>query len=472
MFENKNTGGWALALVALGLFLGLVLRDLIRKDNPPEEDPVIAAMMPQQEEAPRRADDLAERFERVTSQCLPFIVTLQHTTASHVTPQMHFSGVLMSPEGYILTNARLVGAAQHVTAILSNKKTFAAEVLGLDAMTDLAVLKVTAKGLKGIRQGNSDDLRPGQWVIALGNAAIDRHAATAGIVSVKGRGNVWLADAEDFLQTDATIRVYNLGGALIDLQGRLVGINREAHEQESGGNYVVPVNLAREVMRRIIAEGNFERGVLPIELQELDQNLARGLRLPEVGGALVSAVHAEAAQAMAEVQRGDVITTWGDKKVTSALHLRELAAATKPGTTTPITIFRAGEELQCTVTVLGAATAPTVFDERVAQANHFGLDVEPLTPAHAREFKLAATAQGVVVSHVQRGGAADLAGIRTGDIIQEWERKAVTGVREFRARLALAPSDAVVLVYVLRQTRGFYCALATSAANAGQTAAP
>ncbi len=471
MFENKNTGGWALALVALGLFLSLVLRDLIRKENPPEEDPVVAAIMPQQEEAPRRVDDWAERFERVTTQCLPFIVTLQHTTISHAQSQTQFSGVLMSAEGYVLTNARLVGAARQVTATLSNKKVLIGEVLGVDTRTELAVVKVTAKGLKGIRQGNSDDLRPGQWVVALGNAALDRHAATAGIVSVKGRGNVWLAEAEDFLQTDAKISANNLGGALVDLQGRLVGINRDAPEQESGSNYVVPINLAREVMRRILAEGKFERGALAVELQELDQNLARGLRWSEASGALVSAVRAEAAHSAAEMQRGDVITKWGEKKITSAWLLRELAAATKPGTTIPITIFRGGAELQRTVTVVASETsAQTGIDERIAQAQHFGLEVEPLTPAYVRELKLAAHTHGVVVAHVQRASAADLAGIRTGDIIQEWEGRAVTGVREFRARLALAPSAPAVLVYVLRHARGFYCALATSAPTAEHAA--
>lgn len=468
MFENKNTGGWALALVALGLFIGLVLRDLIRKDNPPEEPTVIAAMMPQ-EEAPRRTDDLAERFERVTTQCLPFIVTLQHVTAGQ---PPRFSGVLMSPEGYILTSARRVGEAKQLHVVLSNKKTLAGEILGVDAKTDLAVVKVTAKGLKGIRQGNSDDLRPGQLVLALGNATMDRPAATSGIVSLKGRGNAWLADEEDFLQTDAVINAHNTGGALVDLQSRLVGLNRVALENEQGeANYVIPVNLAREVMRRIIAEGKFERGALAVELQELDANLARGLHLSENGGALVSALHTETANTTADIQRGDVITKWGEKKVTSAFHLREFIAATKPGATMPVTIMRFGVELQRAVTVLAVheVTPPRLL-EHTAATNPFGVEVESLTPAFLREAKLALNTHGVVITRAQRGSVAELAGMRAGDIIQEWEGKTVTSVRDFRARLALAPTEPVVLVYVLRDGRNFYTALTVPPQSAEQAA--
>lgn len=461
MFENKNAGGWALALVALGLFIGLVLRDLIRKDNPPEEPTVIAAMMPQ-EEAPRRTDDLAERFERVTTQCLPFLVSLQHLAAGHGLQPAQFSGVLMSPEGYILTSARHVGEAKHVNVVLSNKKALTGEILGVDGKIDLAVIKVTAKGLKGIRQGNSDDLRPGQLVLALGHAAMDRPAATSGIVSLKGRGNAWLADEEDFVQTDAVINAHNLGGALVDLQGRLVGINRVSlQEERREANYVIPVNLAREVMRRIIAEGKFERGALAAELQELDANLARGLRLQDNGGALVSAVYADAASTMADIQRGDVMMKWGEKKVTSALHLREFVAATKPGTTMPVTIMRSGAELQRAITVLAVHEAtPSRLSEHAAPTNPFGLEVESLTPAFLREAKLAMNTHGVVITRTQRGSVAELAGMRAGDLIQEWEGKTVTSVRDFRTRLALASTEPVVLVYVLRGGRNFYCALA------------
>jgi serine protease Do len=463
MFSSKNTGGWALALVALGLFIGLVLRDLIRKDKPPEEGAIIATMLPQQEESPRGADDVTERFERVTTQCLPFIVTLQHSALAD-SPQS-FSGVLMSAEGHILTSAGLVRDARRLAVILSNKKSLEGEVLGLDPLTDIAVVKITAKGLKGIRQGNSEDLRPGQWVMALGNATGDRHAATAGVINLKGRGNVWLADEEDFLQTDAVINANNAGGALVDLQGRLVGINllREASsDPQCGMNRGVPINMAREVMRHVIAEGKFTRGALAVQMQDLDAPLAAAFGLQERSGVLISEVGAERAATNADLQRGDVILKWGEKKVSNRNMLRELVAATKPGTVMPVTLLRSGAELMRAITVTETHTGNN--DDELAppthaslSANRFGIVIEPLTPLMLRELKSQVNALGVLVAHVTPGSAAELGGLREGDIIQEWEGKSVTSVKECRARMAASAQRA--LLYVRRGKQGLYCAL-------------
>ncbi|MEK7728487.1 MAG: trypsin-like peptidase domain-containing protein [candidate division KSB1 bacterium] len=471
MFENKNAGGWALALVALGLFIGLVLRGLIRKDHPPEDATVVATMLPQQEEHPRALNDLAERFERVTTQCLPFIVTLQTAPPHHSSPLRNFSGVLMSPEGYILTSAALVHEAKQLSVTLSNKKNLLGEVLGRDGLTDIAVVKISASGLKGIRQGNSEDARLGQWVMALGNAALDRHAATAGIINMKGRGNAWLAEEEDFLQIDAMVNAHNVGGALVDLQGRLVGINfmREATRNPAGGSSLaIPVNMAREVMRRIIAEGKFVRGALAVELQEIDAPLALGLRLQDTGGALVSAINEERAAMRADLQRGDVVIKWGDKKIANLRTLRELAAASRPGTTVPITIIRAGSELMRAVTVIEARDGDREQGgESTTQSpqptNKIGLAIEPLTLAFLRELKLPLHTHGAMVSHVARGSAADRAGILAGDIIQEWEGKSVASVKDFRARWEARSDAKVILIYLLRGSRGIYCALEVGA---------
>lgn len=467
MFDSKNAAGWALALVALGLFIGLVTRDLVRKDNPPEGVPAMAAMLPPQEEHPRKLDDLTERFEHVTTQCLPYIVTLQASASpnsAHASPS--FSGVLMSPEGYILTHAGLVREARQLVVTLRNKKTFVGEIVGRDLLTELAVVKISASGLKGIRQGNSDDVRPGQWVMALGGTAIDRPVVFAGIVSMKGRGNVWLAEEEDFMQTDAVITAQNAGGALVDLQGRLVAINfmREATAGSHAGiHFAVPVNMAREVMRRIIAEGKFGRGALPLRLQDLDAQLAQGLRLPTTGGALISEIEA-GANTVSDLQRGDVIIAWSDKKTANSLALRELAASTKPGTNVALTIMRAGAELMRAVTVTEAGANQNADEETLsaATANLFGLMIEPLTPALLRELKLPMNTHGIAVTQVERNSAAELAGIRVGDVMQEWEGKSVTNVKDFRARLA-ATSGETVLVYLRRGQHGLYCALEIAA---------
>lgn len=476
MFASKNSGGWALALVALGLFIGLVMRDVVRKDNPPESTPMIAMMVPPQEEHAPNVDDLTALFERVATQCAPFVVTLQIPSThrlSSVTPLNSFSGVLMSPDGFILTNAQLVQEVTQLAVTLSNKKIFVGEVLGSDVLTGVAVVKIAAKGLKGVRQGNSDNLRPGQWVVSLGNAAVDRHAVSAGIISVKGRANAWLAEEEDFLQTDAVINSNTVGGALVDLQSRLVGINllRGSSPNHNGMSRAIPINMAREVMRRIVAEGKFVRGALEAQMQELDANLAQGLRLPETSGVLISEVVPEGAAARAGLQRGDVIMKWGEKKVVNMLMLRELVALTKPGATIPITVIREGMEQKLEVTLAEARNAQIHATTATAApiatpANKFGLVLHALTSAKLRELQLPLNTNGVVVVEVMRGSAGELAGIQAGDIIQEWDRKSVMSIKDLRARMAAAQSEQTVLLFLRRGQQSIYCALEVAAAHA------
>ncbi len=472
MFESKNAGGWALALVALGLFIGLVLRDLIRKDKPEEGSPTIATMVPPRD---RNVDDLTELFERVATQCEPFVVTLQPlpTNASFFPPpHMQSSGVLMSPEGYILTTAELVREARQVTVTLNNKKNFVGEVLGYDARTGVAVVKISTSGLKGIRQGNSEDLRLGQWVVTVGNVAAERHTVTAGIISVKGRGNTWLAEPEDLLQTDAVINSNNIGGALVDLQGRLVGINTQANlpEPVAGISHAIPINMAREVMRHIIAEGKFARGTLEIQTQELNAILAKGLRLQDTNGVLVTETKVEGAAARAGLQRGDVIIQFGERPTTNMLALRELVAATKPGATVPISILRAGAEmtLQVTVAESQSAMAAPELEPIVTPARSpykFGLAVSALTPALLQKRQLPSKTYGVVVAEILAGSEADLAGMRMGDIIQEWEGKSVVSVKDFRAKVSATQPGQAVLIFVRREQQNFYCVMEIPALN-------
>ncbi len=473
MFDGKNAGGWALALVALGLFLGLMMRDLVRNSGSKENSQTIAAMMPTPDEHVRNVDDLTSFFERVTTQCAPFIVMLQALPPHAPLSDRHGSGVLMSPDGHIITDTQFVRNARQVKITLSNKKSFVGEVLGSDPPTGIAVIKISASGLKGIRQGNSENLRPGQWVVALGNVTADRHAATTGIVSVKGRSNTWLAEAEDFLQTDAVINAHNAGGALVDLQGRLVGINAKSSsttEHVAGMSTAVPVNMAREVMRRIIAEGKFVRGALGVHMQELDATLTQGLRLQENSGVLVTEVSAEGAASRAGIQRGDVIIKIGEKKVATPIALRELVASTKPGMALPISIMREGAELALNITVEEQHGFIAESGVKPAQSAHhpshkFGLVVNALTSGFLQERRLPLNTHGIVVSEVLPNSAAELAGIRAGDILQEWDRKSVASVKDYRARVAAAQEGETVMIFIRRGQEGRYCALEISAAN-------
>ena len=361
------------------------------------------------------------------------------------------SGVIVRADGYILTNEHVVSGAEEVNIELTDGRTFDAKVVGTDKATDLAVLKIDGTDLQTLTLGDSENVRVGDVVLAVGNPLGVGQTVTMGIVSAKGRAT-GLGDGsyEDFIQTDAPINRGNSGGALVDVNGRLIGINSQILSP-SGGNigigFAIPANMARNVMTQLIEHGEVRRGKLGVTIQQITPDLARGLGLTNVNGALVSDVESGGPAAAAGLKRGDVITALNGSAVKDNNDLRNEIAALQPGKEITLTVVRDGKERTVTAKLAeleGRGGRPT--DGRPEESGRFGLSVEPLTQDRARELDVRAS-KGLVVQSVEPGSRAADAGLRTGDVIEQVDRKPVTTGEELRSALVSGDRPAVLLVH-------------------------
>jgi serine protease Do len=365
------------------------------------------------------------------------------------------SGVIVRPDGYILTNNHVVEGANQVNAELTDGRTFIAKVVGTDAPSDLAVLKIDGTNLQTLALGNSDAVRVGDVVLAVGNPLGIGQTVTMGIVSAKGRatGGAGGDGYEDFIQTDAPINQGNSGGALVDTRGELVGINSQILSP-SGGNigigFAIPANMAKNVMTQLIDNGKVQRGMLGVTIQPVTSDIARSLGLEHARGALVNNVEAGSPAEKSGVRRGDVITAINGETIKDGNSLRNEVSQLLPGSSVKLTIVRDGKEQQVTATLAERKVAAERSGQRdeggAADATGFGMQVEPLTREQAGELGVKTTT-GVVVSDVQPSGRAADAGLRPGDVIVEVDRKPVDSVEALRATLKNGNRPALLLVH-------------------------
>ncbi len=373
------------------------------------------------------------------------------------------SGVIVSKDGYILTNNHVVDGSQKLTVVLANKEKYTAKLVGRDPNTDVAVIKISAKDLPVATLGNSDDVKIGEWVIAVGNPFQLMHTVTAGIISAKGRSSVNLADYEDFIQTDASINPGNSGGALADLDGNVVGINTAIYSP-SGGNvgigFAIPINMAKTVMEELISKGKVTRGYLGLIPQDIDNSLAKALNLKSTEGSIVGDVTAEGPAAKAGIKHGDVILEFNGKKIENSTELRNIVAETAPGSAVTVTVLRDGKEKNLTVT-LGERPS----DEELAKGSEsapgeesqkkLGLSVQTLTPEIAGQLNYK-NDHGVVITEVTPGSPADDAGLQRGDLVKEVDQTAVRSVSEFKKAVGALHSGDDIAFLVRRGQNTFY----------------
>jgi serine protease Do len=346
------------------------------------------------------------------------------------------SGVIATKDGYILTNNHVVENAEEVKVALPDGREFSAKVVGRDPKTDIAVLKIDAKNLPVVTMADSDHVEVGDVVLAVGNPFGIGQTVTKGIVSATGRGNMGL-DYEDFIQTDAAINPGNSGGALVDAEGRLIGINT-AILSRSGGNqgigFAIPANLVRNVMQDLLDDGHVTRGFLGVMIQDLNPALAREFNLKEAKGVLVSDVTPGSPAEKAGLKGGDVILEFDGKQVSTSRHLKLEVAQTKPGQTVPVRILRDGDSKTVQV-----AIKPLPGSEAVAKADGVenpdsgtlnGVGVTDLDNRARQQFNVPAAVRGAVITEVDPNSAAAEAGLRPGDVIQEINRKPVRNAEE------------------------------------------
>ncbi|HXX64252.1 MAG TPA: DegQ family serine endoprotease [Bacteroidota bacterium] len=378
------------------------------------------------------------------------------------------SGVIVSSDGYIITNNHVVDGADKLTVILSDKKKYTAKVVGRDPQTDVAVVKIDASNLPSAALGNSDEVRVGQWVIAVGNPFQLMHTVTAGIISAKGRSSVNLADYEDFIQTDASINPGNSGGALADLDGNVIGINTAIYSPSgSGGNvgigFAIPINMAKSVMHQLVAHGKVTRGYLGLLPQDIDEPLAKALKLSGTRGSLVGDVTTGGPADKAGIARGDVITHFNGVQVENSAQLRNLVAEAEPGSKASVDLLREGKKMDITVQLgerpenLAKAGRPESTPENNS-SERLGISVEDLT--HEAALALGyGDDKGVIVTSVKPGGVAEEAGVQKNDLIKEVNRAPVHSVGEFRDAIKHIGAHDSVALLVRRGNNTFYIAM-------------
>jgi serine protease Do len=380
------------------------------------------------------------------------------------------SGVIVSDDGYIITNNHVVEDASDVRVALIGGDEFPAKVVGTDPATDIAVLKVDRTGLPAVTFADSAQLEVGDTVLAVGNPFGIGQTVTAGIVSGLGRGSIGIVDYEDFIQTDASINPGNSGGALTDVLGRLVGINT-AILSRTGGNqgvgFAVPVNIALNVMEQIIQHGHVTRGYLGIYIQPLTPALAKAFDLPEHKGALVASVSPRSPAAQAGIKEGDVITEFNGKPITDSRQLRLMVAQTPPDTKADVRYLRGGKEQDAKVT-LGELPKQELAQAQggggsSAQSGKGafveGMQVSELDQQTRRQLNIPNDVNGLVVTDVDSGSAAERAGLREGDVIEEVNREPVRSLRD--ATSHLRSQGGSVLLRVWSNGSSHYVALET-----------
>ena len=375
------------------------------------------------------------------------------------------SGVIVSADGTVLTNNHVVEGATKITVLLNDDQSYEAKVVGLDEASDLAVLKIEAVNLPFLNLGNSDNVRIGDVVLAIGNPLGIGQTVTAGIISAKGR-RTGLSDGrsfEDFLQTDAPINRGNSGGALVNLTGELIGINSQILSiggREGGGSigigFSIPSNMAKGVMEQLVANGRVRRGMLGVGIQAVNNEIKEVFNLKDMKGVLINDVKKGSAAEKAGVKRDDIIIAINNETIDDANVLRNKVAGTLPGSEMKLKIVRDGQEQELTAVLdeLNAETAqnqsPTgegkPETEKPTESGKLGVNLQPISPQIAKQLGLPEDTNGVVVSDVDQNGAAAKVGIGRGDVILTINRQPVSSLEDVQSALGKAGDRPIVLL--------------------------
>jgi serine protease Do len=367
------------------------------------------------------------------------------------------SGVIISPDGYIVTNNHVVDGATDIRVTMSDRQIFAAKVVGRDKLTDLAVIKINAHDLPSVPWGDSTQLRPGQTVLAFGNPLGFRFTVTRGIVSALNRPNPFGEDRRapgEFIQTDAAINPGNSGGPLVDARGEVVGINTFLVSESgsfSGMGFAIPTQIVRPTVNALIRTGKVEHGYMGIGISDVTPDEARFFDVKNASGAVVTQVEADSPAAKAGLKVGDVITGINGKNVNDAGELQVEVGQTQPGTTIHLDVMRNGdtEHIPVTLEAMGSHGATREVGSAENGKPRWGIGLEDLTPEIRQQMQLGNDVHGAVIENVVPGSSADDAGLQRGDVITEVNRRPVNSASEVQKALSSIPQgqDALVLVY-------------------------
>lgn len=381
------------------------------------------------------------------------------------------SGVIVSPDGYIITNYHVIEKADEIKVTLYDKQDYKGKVIGSDPKTDIAVLKIGANGLPAIKWGNSDELQVGEFVLAFGNPYGLSHTVTMGIISALGRANVGIAEYEDFIQTDAAINPGNSGGPLVNIKGELIGINTAIFSRTGGYQgigFAVPANMTRSVMNQLIKKGKVERGWLGVTIQQVTPELSRLFGLSEPNGALVSDIMSGSPAEKAGLKRGDVIVEFNGRAVKDAESLRNIVAQSEIGSPARLKVIRGGRQIFIDAVIAelpgeSVRAIPEKSGGGLMEENALaGFTVVELTAEIVKQLGLPRGEKGVVVIRVEPDSVAEESGLKKGDVIQEINKKRVSNLSEFNSVASRIKEGSSVLLFINRGGQKFYITLKAS----------
>ena len=426
--------------------------------------------------------DLQTQVRTTAAKVIPAVVSIASTVMVHdqtfsdeglpfgmfkdVPPRRQYgqgSGVIVSSDGYIITNNHVVADAGSVEVILADRRQYKGRVVATDPKTDVAVVKINASGLPTASWGDSSALAVGDFVLAIGNPLGLSRTVTFGIVSAVGRADVGVADVEDFIQTDAPINPGNSGGALVNINGEVVGINT-AIASPTGGSvgvgFAIPSNMARTAMQSLIKTGRVVRGFLGASTQDVTPLLAKIFRLPDVKGSIVTDLQPKGSAERAGLKRGDVVVRFDSRDVMDSGHLRNLMAAAVIGSKHRIELIREGKLMQTDLVVQEAPRERVkkhqAADAASTAANPLaGVIVDDVTPALARQMDLPADS-GLVVTDIEEGSLAEVSGLQPGDLILELNRQPIPNFSTFQRLAEPFRSSDLALLLVNRQGNILY----------------
>jgi len=382
------------------------------------------------------------------------------------------SGVIVSPDGYIITNNHVVEKGEEIKVTLFDGRTFKGKLVGADQKTDIAIIQIDARKLPTLTWGDSERLQVGEFVLAIGNPYSLSHTVTMGIISAVGRANVGIADYEDFIQTDAAINPGNSGGPLVNVKGELIGINTAIFSRTGGYQgigFAVPSNMVRIIMDQLVQRGKVTRGWIGVTIQELTPELSNKFGAKKAQGALVSDVMKDSPASKAGIKRGDIILEFNGRSVKDVSNLRNMVAQSKIGDEMGMKILRSGREYYVKVTIVEMPRARDVAEVIPDHATSdtqaellTGLTIMDLTKETLKQLGYNKDEKGVIVVKVETGSPADEAEIRKGDIINEIDEKKIDSVEDFNRIASNIKRDKTVLLFINRSGKRFYVVLKSS----------
>ncbi len=483
---RKNILG-TISLIVIGIIFGAVLVSGFGWVRPSYGDVKIGADRPPVEKLDVNAAAFNDAFVNVAQTVTPSIVqvTVVSSVKNKLPDSFHFffpfkedvpreqqgggSGIIISDDGYILTNNHVVEDAKQVTVSLHDKREFEAEVIGTDPLTDLAVIKIDADDLPVAYLGDSDKIKVGQWVMAIGNPLSLASTVTAGIVSATSRNINIIQDrygVENFIQTDAAINPGNSGGALVDLNGAVIGVNSAIAtdgmtQRYIGYGFAIPINLAKSVANDLISNGKVSRGYIGVSISEVDAQTAKAIGLKEPKGVLVQELVKGGAAEKADVKEGDVILKVDSKNVDQPNELQSYIASKRAGSEVKLLIFRDGKEIERYVTlksrdddestvvdVKNKNTKGKNLDSQTISFEDLGLTIKDLDSAELKEYKVE---NGIMISDVKQFSKSFNQGLREGIVITSVDRKPIENVKEFQSIIDKKKGQAVLLKIVDRE---------------------